>query len=441
MKRSMSRRQFLKSAVSASGAAALAATRLPVSAARLAQSESTVTVWMPSYGALVDGYMLDAVQRYMAENPGVTVDLQVFSFDAWTQKLNTDIAAGQGPDLALMHGASIAKGMAARGALAAIPESVMSVGQIESMWTPASLATGSWQGQYYFLPSEIAGWSWKANLDLLHAAGVDAVPTTYDEHLAMLDKTTIRDANGALIQSGTGMYGWTYTWFSTNYMSAGGEKLWDVQPDKQVVAFNNERGVASLKAITDLVTERRVWDPDFPPGNDGFSGGKTAAVMLGGWISSLTLNEHPDWNLSAYPFSVGVPEVGPDGAKLFTWPGWGWTVTQPAQDKEAAWAFWSWLHTKPEMLAHSLATGEPSPVASVLESAKATLTEGRPDLVYDFEDVGNAHFEFVWDMQTVEAEMNNARDRIILEGMSPEESLSVAEQAINLALTDAFVSE
>ena len=399
---------------------------------------SELAMWMPSYATLA-GYVEPALPRFQEDHPEIQIDLQVMPWDAWEQKWAAEISAGRGPDIGLAHGSGHARQLEVAGALMVIPEAVMSRAYIEETWVPAALGTSTWKGKYYFLPREWAGWSWKAHRILMDDAEIADLPTSYGEHLELMEKTTKFNEDGDMIQSGTAMHSWTYSWFCTNYLSAGGEKVFDTQPDKQVAVFNNDLGVASFKAITDLVTEYHFWEPEFPGGYEGFLSGKTATLFIGGWASGIVIGEHPEWPIDAYSFEVGVPTVGPDGPKVFSWPGWGWVVLSGSKNPPPAWTLWTWLYSTDELVKQTVATGETCPIKPVVQALEESdLFTSRPDLVWDFRDVERSAYEDVWNSTEVEREFVNARDRVILQGISVEESLDIAEQAMNLAIAEAF---
>jgi ABC-type glycerol-3-phosphate transport system substrate-binding protein len=395
---------------------------------------------MHSYVALAD-YMKAALPRYQEANKNVKFDLQVMPSEQWNQKVSVEIAAGRGPDIANAH-TNVVRPMIAGGAAQAVPEGTFTSSQIKDQWIPASLAAASWKGKYYFLPREQQGWSWKVNRAPMEAAGITELPKDYQKHLELLTKTTKRNDAGKIIHSGTGMMPWTYNWFGTVYLSMGGGKMFETKPDKQVVAFNNDIGRAALKSITDLVTQHKVWEPEFPVAHTAFSDGKMTAAYIGGWLSSSVLTKNPDWKIDAYSFRVGVPSTGKDGAKVFSVPGWGWIVLSGSSQSGPAWDLWKWLYQKEELAKASMATGEPCPVKGVTEIiVNSGHIAKRPDLKYDFEDVKDAGYEYAWNTAKVEKEFNDARDRIILQGMSVNESMNLLETAANLVIADAFRSE
>lgn len=120
---------------------------------------------------------------FEAANPDIDLEFEyVPANDAYTQRVQPELLAGNSADVIMTDSAKV--------------QDWGSVGYLED------LSNSSWQADVrsevvpfiqesektYALPMEVIGISMFANLDLLTKAGVDSVPTTWDEFTAALQK-------------------------------------------------------------------------------------------------------------------------------------------------------------------------------------------------------------------------------------------------------------
>ena len=128
------------------------------------------------YSAATAGYWQDLVKQFEAKNPGVTVNLQVVSWNDITQKVDTLIAANQAPDLLNIDAYS---SYAQDGLLAPMSD-VLPAGML-GKFDPNLLTDGQQGGIQYAIPLLASVRGLVYNKDLFAKAAISTPPATWAE--------------------------------------------------------------------------------------------------------------------------------------------------------------------------------------------------------------------------------------------------------------------
>jgi multiple sugar transport system substrate-binding protein len=157
---------------------------------------SSIDLLVPSYSDATQGLWEDVIAGFEEENPGITVNLEVQSWDNLESVITTKIQGGEAPDI--YNGGPFA-GFAADGLLYGA-EDVVSP-EVFSDFQDSFIANAEVDGTAYALPLIASARALFVNNALLEQAGVTAPPTTWDE---LLDAATKVSALGGGI-AGYGM--------------------------------------------------------------------------------------------------------------------------------------------------------------------------------------------------------------------------------------------
>jgi multiple sugar transport system substrate-binding protein len=161
-----------------------------------ADGANTIDLLVPSYSDATQGLWEDVIAGFEEENPDITVNLEVQSWDNLESVITTKIQGGEAPDI--YNGGPFA-GFAADGLLYPAEE-VVSPATFED-FQESFLANAEVDGTAYALPFIASARALFVNNALLEQAGVAAAPTTWDE---LLDAATKVSALGGGI-AGYGM--------------------------------------------------------------------------------------------------------------------------------------------------------------------------------------------------------------------------------------------
>jgi len=160
-----------------------------------ADGASTLDLLVPSYSDATKGLWEDVIAGFEEENPDITVNLEVQSWDNLEKVVSTKIQAGEAPDI--YNGGPFA-GFVGDELLYPVEDVVSE--ETYSDFQDAFLANAEVDGTAYALPLIASARALFVNNALLSQAGVEA-PTTWDE---LLDAATKVSALGGGV-AGYGM--------------------------------------------------------------------------------------------------------------------------------------------------------------------------------------------------------------------------------------------
>jgi multiple sugar transport system substrate-binding protein len=137
----------------------------------LALAKTTITVWTFFGGG--EGFLVtELIKRFNAENPDIEVIEQIVEWGQLYNKLTTAIAAGDPPDVSVMH-LALLPDFASRGALTALDKYISK--ETLQDYVPEIAAKARYDGKLYAVPFDTHPLVLYYNKKLLKEAGlVDA---------------------------------------------------------------------------------------------------------------------------------------------------------------------------------------------------------------------------------------------------------------------------
>ena len=286
----------------------------------------------------------EIIDAYMADNPGVNIELITVDFGELRTKIITGRTAGVSIDVYHFYHLWLPD-FVNSGVLATPPEdALVYINENVAQGTIDAVSTSD--GQTWGYPTEVNPYLLVYNKRLLAEAGYDAPPKNWEELKEIAAAITQVDDTGAISQVGLGVIpGWDSGIvhpFSALLFSNGGSFLSD---DRTVAEFNSPQGIETLQLYADLVANGGT-DPsisglgDFPSGTVGM------VIMAPWWRATLRAAEGIDFDTE-----VGVAEipVGPSGdapsSIAYTWL---FAVDANSPNKQAAWDFIHWINAEHE---------------------------------------------------------------------------------------------
>ncbi len=232
----------------------------------------------------------DLGKKFHELHPNITIEFQDVPFEEITNKILTQVAANNPPDVAYLDSSAVGE-FAMRGALVNLdPYIEMSKGVDANDYVEAFMTSARYQGSIYGLPIDAESTGLFYRTDLFEAAGISEPPTTWDDFLADAERLTIPEKKqyGFILFAPEAAYYW-YPWL----WQAGGEVL---SPDGNDVTWDSEAG---LRAAEFYVGLRKYSPPDYFNSNswDGrvaFAQGTVAMYEAGAWFAGTLQNEYPD---------------------------------------------------------------------------------------------------------------------------------------------------
>jgi multiple sugar transport system substrate-binding protein len=313
----LSRRAF------AGGAAAASAAFLPgiwnsrISMAAQPSGELTMRIF--PFGPGVEELYGAFKSEFEAENPGITVNIDLQPWDNRYPKLLADLAAGQGPDVFFITTDVLIRFAEAN---AIVPAADYVPAEVFAGYEQAYTDEVSLDDTIWFVPYDREVMLHLANLDILEQAGWDTatLPATWDDVRALCQ--AVQDLGDPLLTgfgysaSGTSLN----TTFYPYLRQAGGRPI---SEDGTSAAFNSPEGVANGWA------DQAYLQP-VEEGQDPFTLG-TQALSNNMFVNGLlqVRQNAPDLNYAISPILTHREKWGFGGMR-------SWALAESSANKEAA---------------------------------------------------------------------------------------------------------
>lgn len=154
---------------------------LGVASPALAQSPVTLTLWHnhPEWKERV----IAILTKFEAQNPGIKIDLQELPSSAYVPRINTALAAGEGPDIVALNAGPATRSGIDAGYLMDLTGKI----PLDSL-TPSARSASTYDGKVYAVPilgSYTVGLYY--NRDIFAKEGLTP-PTTWEEYFALAKK-------------------------------------------------------------------------------------------------------------------------------------------------------------------------------------------------------------------------------------------------------------
>ncbi len=252
--------------------------------------------------AVWDKNQVPAMQQlataFTAENPNITIDVQLTPWETYWTKMKAAATGGAAPDVFWMNGPNYQL-YATNGVLAPLDEKIAADKVDLSSYPQALIDLYTVEGKHYGLPKDFDTVGLWYNKELFDAAGVgypDATWTwdTFKQAAAKLtDKSKGQYAIGANLSS-------AQEYQYNTIFQAGGSVI---SADGKKAGYADPATIEGLKFWTDLIKDG--YSPDLKTMTDTvplnlFESGKTAMYYGGSWnVAEFTANEYTKTRVAA----------------------------------------------------------------------------------------------------------------------------------------------
>ncbi len=340
--------------------------------------EITLTFWdNQQTESGLSQYQQEAVDRFEAANPGITVEVVTVPYPEYQQRLMLAVQGGNPPDVSTVD-QIWNSAFAVAGAIVPLDEQIAaSEGVAAENFFPGAWDSANYDGHTWGVPFNVDVWSFTFyNNALFEAAGIDpASASDWDGLKAAAEALTDRDAG----QYGIGLFSHrgedTVVVMNSFIYSNGGAVL----DDSGACALNQPASVEALEYMLSLA-------PYAPEGMLNASSGDMRELFLNG---SLAMEfwpalEQPTLQGSDLDWEFIVGHAPGDAVPVGTYGGWNLVIYEQSEHKEAAWKFIEFL-TSPEVNGDVVDL-----IPANVNAARPFLEENRvgPDRI--FEHLNNA---------------------------------------------------
>ncbi len=396
----------------------------------MAQDPIEIEYWQYFFQGRVDA--IDAlIEQFEAENPGIVVNHTHFPYADYRTRIAAAVPAGEGPDVIQMFYGWVPDYIDA-GLLQPLPAEYFPLQELEDEYFDIVQAM-VYDGQLYAVPTAVRSLALFWNKRMFEEAGLDpeTPPATLDEMVDFAVALTERDGGGNLTAVGLtmAMTGQDHHWWREVLVRQfGGQPYSD---DGRTVTYNDEAGAAALQYYIDMIQEHGVSDIGFmDEPQAAFRAGRGGMHIDGSFrLGALRDTRGLDWGVGELPANA-------DGDRYNFSSYWvnGITTTPQGEEFDAAARFLQFITTPDAMQLWLETVGElPAREAAALTDENTAHPEYGP-FVRGLEYANATQFVNESAQRQLMVDMV---DRVLLQGMSVEESLAVAAEQ-EQALLDEF---
>jgi raffinose/stachyose/melibiose transport system substrate-binding protein len=275
-----------------------------------AKQEATISWWVLSGGGGAEDERTEENQQYandfMAENPGVTIEMTVLENEAFKQKIKAAVNAGDPPDIFHSWGGGVMVEFANLGMLKDITPFVNNT--LSKKIGIGALGVYGYDGKYYGSPYDMGGVVFWYNKDIFVKCGV-SVPKTFDELLAAVPK--IKDKGYVPIALGAGDKWPAHFWWVYLAMRIGGIDAFNAAYGGSG-SFKDETFVKAGEKLLELA----ALEP-FQPGFLGATYDDQSRLMGNGTAAMELMGQ---WAAGVQEGNAGDEYIGADKMGVFTFP-------------------------------------------------------------------------------------------------------------------------
>nr|WP_235845710.1 ABC transporter substrate-binding protein [Neobacillus novalis] len=281
------------------------------------------------------------IKDYEAANPNVKINLQIYPYDAFVQKLKAAYASKNPPDMAQVFGSWVPE-YTKNDLLSPVPDEMKD--WVKSGFYEPALGAYTHDEVPYGIPQEynIENGGVLANPDMFKNAGLD-YPKTWDELITDAQKLTVTQ-NGKIQVKGFDFVNYdniTFTFLSLILQQKG--EYWT--KDNQV-NFSTPEAVKAMDELKKFVTDYKVTNlRDFGgklDTSDLFFKNKAAMVIRGPWSIAEGKENYQFEKLDYIP----MPSFTENPPYFAAESGWGEIVAKSSKHQEEAWKFIKYMTEK-----------------------------------------------------------------------------------------------
>jgi len=303
-------------------------------------AQKEISLWT-AYGTNIPTYKKLA-EEYMAEHPGVKINVEAFPARAMEQKLAVTLPAGTASDIIEEHPFGMAPYVNA--GLISKPPTWSKDFVEESVYDLMKPGVGI-NGEIWGVPSFVGLKYLYCNKDMLDEAGLVGAPQTIDQLVEYAKKLTKYDDKGNITRSGIslrlsgGGYGVAEKWWMLALAPYGGSPLIETAPGKYSGAFDTEECQKAIQLYLDFLYKYKVDSFDVDHDVEAFTREEAAMFQREGFVIDHLASHAPDLNYTVSPLPGDVYR-GTMCVNINFW------VTECSRQKELAWDFIEFLVRK-----------------------------------------------------------------------------------------------
>jgi multiple sugar transport system substrate-binding protein len=285
------------------------------------------------------------IADFEAQNPSITVDHTITTWETWDETYTAAFAGGSPPDVSYMPDQFYFK-FADAGQLADLGPRVddPAYASEKEAWFTGPWELGNWMGTQVGIPNIATMFFIYANKSIFEAAGLDVAtpPATYDEMIEAAKAMTKPDGEqwGYGAMTTTADQGF---FAGFQYFHDGGANFLNETLDGP--GFDNEGGVEALTLLSSLICEHAVQAP-----HGAFNRAGIIDLFRGGKIGMLMeeVSQHGDFKQQdlGFEYDIFLQPPGATGHSSFGNFGF-FMLAEASPNQDAGWEFIRYISSGP----------------------------------------------------------------------------------------------
>lgn len=277
--------------------------------------------------------MKNMAEKFMEENPGITVTVEVTPWDQYWTKLQAEAMSGTLPDVFWMHPEQVYQ--YARGNIILdMTDSIASSGNVDLSKFPENVVEDfEIDGSQYAIPKDYSTFALAYNKDLFDAAGL-----AYPDDTWTWD--TLKEAAEKLTDKEKGIYGLAVD-YNTN--DAAYHYIWQnggdiINEDETASGFDMPETIEAIKYLVDYIDKGyspTLEDYASTSADQYFESGRVAMKVAGSWMCT-EYSSIEDLNYDIAPLPMGKQRADLCG-------GMGYSASANSAHPEETWKFIEFL--------------------------------------------------------------------------------------------------
>ena len=405
-------------------------------------TSASITVW----GVFDDPLAFnEAITAFEKANKNIKVSYKVFKPQDYENAVLDALAAGQGPDVWMMHDTWLPKDInkiqPMPATLAGSTTPLMTVRQFQSTFVDVAATDLINGGKIYGLPLYVDTLALFYNKDMFATAGIALPPKDWTEFQNDVKKITTYDASRNVTRSGAAMGTARNINRATDIlmmlMLQSGVQMTD--PDHVEATFSRSvngqnAGERALEFYTDFANKGRgagdtgkqvyCWDDSMHYSVDAFNAGETAMMINYAHQIPVIRAAAPRLNWAIAP----VPQNSTVDARTYA-DYWAFVVTKDTKYSDAAWRFATYMTAGDGTIPYLNAALRPSARRDLIDQQKSD-----PDLGVFAEQALSARSWFQVDNAAIETIFADMIDAVNLGGATFQEAIRAAEAKVSVLM-------
>jgi len=380
----------------------------------------------------------DAISAFQKDHPNTRINYKKFPFDEYEKNLIDAFAAGNGPDIWMIHNTWLPKH---KDKIQPLPQKVeskdnplMTLRDFESQFVDVAEKDLVSDGQIYGLPIYIDTLALYFNKEILNSAGITTPPATWEELNNAVEAITQIDSQNKISRSGISMGTAKNINRSTDIlallMMQSGLALYDpeIGVEFSKTIDRQDVGEVALKYFTDFSNPRSkvyTWNNQMDYSIDAFRNGKSAMMLNYSHHVQTLRSQAPRFEFGVAP----APQI--NNSRTINYANyWAPTVSKISKNPEAAWEFLAFMSGRVGSAIYLNASNRPPARRDLVELIKNDVNFG----VFA-EQALSAKSWYQVDSQAIETIFAEMIDDVNFSRRSVKEALRFAESQVSLLIS------